>query len=94
MCCCVPIGASAPALKPDLFNERAEDGRRLRQVLGLLTVEADVGDALVLAEVEDAQRADEVAPEGGRQRLAVGDGEIVPDVVVRLALRVAAAARV
>ena len=80
--------------KPDLFNERAEDGRRLRQVLGLLTVEADVGDALVLAEVEDAQRADEVAPEGGRQRLAVGDGEIVPDVVVRLALRVAAAARV
>jgi len=50
--------------------------------------------ALVFSEVEDAQRTDEIASERGCKGLAVSDGQVVPDVVVRLALGVASAARV
>ena len=80
--------------QPDLPNEHVQDVGGLLQVFPFLAVKLYLGDALVLAEVENAERANEVAPEGGGQGLAVGHGQIVPDVVVSLALGVAAAARV
>ena len=80
--------------EPNLPDEDVQDVRRLGEVFGLLAVEAYLRDALVLAEVKENQRADEIAPECGRQSLTVCDGQVMPDIVVGLALGVAAAARV
>lgn len=80
--------------QPDLPDEHVQDVGGLLQVFPFLAVKLYLGDALVLTEVEDAQGPDEVTPEGGGQGLAVSHGQVVPDVVVGLALGVAAAAAV
>ncbi len=67
---------------------------RSLEVSGLLAIIAEVRDSLVLAEVVEHQGPDKVAAQGSGEGLAVCDREVVPDFVVRFALRVAAAARV
>ena len=54
------------------------------KIFSFLTIETEVRNPARFAKIEKYKRTEQVAPQCSRERLAIRDGEVVPDFVVRL----------